>query len=152
MSYEEIIILMNHNRPSTAIKKFATVRRWSYVFKIKFENGTVRYDLCPGFEKKWKRFSKYCLVFVGFVFMYLMMMYFGNKFLITLIKEIDSYSHGGVGVADGFSGLFTVLILFLISAMTALFSILSVMIFMSAVSSIHNAKEIVRIHNEYPHE
>lgn len=108
--------------------------------------------ICVLVLKKMEAIFKVLFGFVGFVFMYLMMMYFGNKFLITLIKEIDSYSHGGVGVADGFSGLFTVLILFLISAMTALFSILSVMIFMSAVSSIHNAKEIVRIHNEYPHE
>jgi hypothetical protein len=150
ISYEEIIMLMNHKKPREAIQKFVASRRWSYVFRLTSENGTLGYELCSGFDTRRKRAEKCALSLLGFLVMYSFTIYLGNVFFSILIQTINDSIGDSLNVSGGFERLFTIVVSFFLTAITAVFSVLSVMTFMSTAFSVSNAKKIVRMHNESP--
>ena len=87
---------------------------------------------------------------VAFLVMYLCTIYLGNGFFSILIQTINDFIGDGLNVSGGFERLFTTIVSFCLTGITAFFSVLSVMAFMSVAFSVSNAKKIVKLHNEYP--
>ncbi|CAI1683466.1 Uncharacterised protein [Serratia quinivorans] len=150
VSYDEIIILINHTEPREAIRRFSVSRRWSRVFRLIYVNGNIGYELYSGFDTRFKRGGKCVFALVMFFFMYLLAIYFGNKSFSILAQVINDFYKEDINFSDGFERLFSVAASFSLTVLTGIFSGISILVSMSTLFSLSNAKEIIKTHKKSP--
>ncbi|CAI0934456.1 Uncharacterised protein [Serratia plymuthica] len=150
VSYDEIIILINHTEPREAIRRFAVSRRWSRVFRLVYVNGNIGYELCSGFDTRFKRGWKCALALVVFILMYSLVIYFGSELFSILAQVINDFYKVDVNFSDGFDRLFSVAASFFLTVLAGIFSGVSIMVSMSTLFSLSNVKEIIKTHKKSP--
>lgn len=123
-------------------------RRWSRVFKLVNVNGNIGYELCSGFDTRFKRGWKCAISLLVFILMYSLSIYFGNELFSILARVIKDFHKEGVDFSDGFERLFSVAASFFLTVLAGVFSGLSIMVSMSTLFSLSNVKEIIKTHKK----